>query len=411
MAARHLRHWILMSLACVLLHSPEAFAIPPQPGTPTVSAQPTDGGGVVVTIEWTYDVLALTLFPDTVFTLGGVAEGSTELPSEFWRRSAREAGQGGGDFTRQDNRFRLILFYPRRTFIARVAVVAENADGRSVPSDLSNPVSLDPSNGAPPPEAPPPDPPQPPDPTGPPTTPVLNRPGVNGRTVTLTWTYNGPPITEFEILAFTESGQEVRIRKPGNVFTHVQSGVPDGRFVLSIRALGVGTASPLSDPVVVVVGAGDDLRVTLTWDSVANMQLNVMDPNGVRIYQANHTPTDSTAFMEGGALSCCDDDGFGPEIIRVPAGRSVVGNYLIWIEQHLAVDTRPSIPTNSRIQVTVNEGTPNERTMVFMRFSSTISNQRIMVAVADPVAGTIQPRNLLGEAFVEGESHEEVKTP
>jgi hypothetical protein len=180
--------------------------------------------------------------------------------------------------------------------------------------------------------------------------------------------------------------------------------VPDGNFVVSIRAIGVGTASPLSDPVVVIVGVslGDgDLQVTLTWNSNADMDLHVEEPgNGSHVYYANRQGTTA-------ALDRDDTDGFGPENIFVARGRALVGNYRIYI-----VHFGRSVPTTARIQVTVNAGTPNQRTSVFSRFSATAnSSQSIEVAVADPVAGTIQVRNSLGSAFLEGELHDEVKVP
>jgi uncharacterized protein YfaP (DUF2135 family) len=230
----------------------------------------------------------------------------------------------------------------------------------------------------------------------------LSRATVNGSSVTLNWTYSGPPITGFEIVAFTDSGEEYRIQKPATAFTHTQLGVPNGNFVASIRALGVGTASALSDAILVVVGVAlgeGALQVTLTWDSRADVDLHVVEPNGTHVFYGNRQGTTATLDRD-------DTDGFGPENIHVP-GRPLDGNYRIYI-----VHFGNSVPTFCRIQVTVNAGTDNERSMVFNRQSSTANSSRsIEVALADPAAGTIQARNLLGEAFQEGESRDEVKTP
>ena len=50
--------------------------------------------------------------------------------------------------------------------------------------------------------------------------------------------------------------------------------------------------------------------------------------------------------------------------------------------------------------------------MVLSRFSATAnSGQAIQVAVADPVAGTIQPRTGVGAALLDWETQEEVKIP
>jgi hypothetical protein len=237
----------------------------------------------------------------------------------------------------------------------------------------------------------------------------LRRPNVQGNTVTLTWDYDigGPAVTRFEIVAFIEAtGQPLvlPIADPDRR-TFSRADVPTGNFIVQMRAVNDVGVSGLSErfivPVGFTLGAGD-LSVTLTWNSAADMDLHVVDPNGVHVYFGNKTPADSTAKLDRD-----DTDGLGPENIFVLPGRASVGEYRIYI-----VHFGRSVPTTSTIQVTINAGTPNERTQVFTRTTSTAnSGQSIEVAVADPVAGTIQPRTLLADAFEEWEIRDEVKVP
>jgi hypothetical protein len=371
----------LLLLVVMLASSEAQFA--PSPTRPVVTHQIDDGQNQV-TIDWSYD---LANFPGTEFFLTAMVDGRQIGPfavSVFPRLST-----SGNNIT-----LPIRIGALSGTVVVQIRAVTFVGDATSPPS---LPIVVPPR-----PPFPIPGPP-----TGPPSTPILSRPSVSGDTVTLTWQYDGPPVTRFDIVAIIEATGEELVLPLNNPAqrTFSRGGVPPGNFIVSMRAVNNEGASPLTPIFVVPVGVNlgsGDLQVTLTWNSAADIDLHVVDPNGVHVFFANRSPSDSTARLDRD-----DTDGFGPENIHVPAGQGRVGNYRIYI-----VHFGRSVPTTARIQVTVNAGTPNERTSVFSRFSATADSSRsIEVAVADPTAGTIQVRNSLGEAMLEGEPQRETKVP
>jgi hypothetical protein len=371
------------------------LAQPFTPSTPTVTITPLPNGNLETAIVWNYDMVN---FPDTAFAVQFEFNGteSEVFPTEQLLRIIQDAR-----FTRQGNQLRIT--FPsdsNSTRVIRVRIFAQNFQGLSPPSHFSDPFRIVPPGSPPGPQPPPP----PPEPTGPPAMPVLGRPVVQGNTVTLAWTYTGPAVTGFEIIAEIEAtGQILRLPVGPEARSFSQGNVPSGNFIVSMRALQGTSASPLSAtfivPVGVTLGTGD-LSVTLTWNSAADMDLHVVEPNGTHVYYGSRQGTRARLDRD-------DTDGFGPENYFVDPGFGLQGNYRIYI-----VHFGRSVPTRSRIQVTLNAGTSRERTAVFYRNTTTAnSGQSIEVAVADPEAETISERTLLGSAFLDGETPEESKLP
>jgi uncharacterized protein YfaP (DUF2135 family) len=72
-------------------------------------------------------------------------------------------------------------------------------------------------------------------------------------------------------------------------------------------------------------GTGD-IKVTLTWDNTADLDLWVTDPAGNRLYYAN------PSVPSGGELDVDDIDGFGPENAYWPAGTPQGGTFRVQVD-------------------------------------------------------------------------------
>jgi Fibronectin type III domain/Uncharacterized protein conserved in bacteria (DUF2135) len=118
------------------------------------------------------------------------------------------------------------------------------------------------------------------------------------------------------------------------------------------------------------------LRATLTWDTTADIDLHMIEPNGTHVYFAS--PTGSTA-----TLDFDDTSGFGPENIFVASGAAAVGIYQVYINHYGGAS-----PTTSTITITVNAGTPQVRSMTFTR-TTTSSSPTVNVATVNVATGEI----------------------
>jgi len=80
---------------------------------------------------------------------------------------------------------------------------------------------------------------------------------------------------------------------------------------------------------------GGDVQITLTWNTTADLDLHVIDPNGERI--AYFSPASSS----GGMLDVDDVDGFGPENIFWQQQQSPEGTYQVEVN-HFAGESPSS---------------------------------------------------------------------
>ena len=229
---------------------------------------------------------------------------------------------------------------------------------------------------------------------------MLSRPLVQGNTVTINWSYTGPPVTRFEIIAFVQAtGQTIIVPLSAGVRSFSQGGIASGNFIVRMRAVNDLGISDLSEqfivPVGVTLGVGD-LSVTLTWSSNADIDLHVDEPPpGANVFYANRTGL--TARLDRD-----DTDGFGPENIFVGQGASLPGIYRVYL-----VHFGRSVATTSTIQITINAGLPNKRTQFFSRISSTAApGVAIEVARIDVRAGTITQVSGISAAEREGDPRE-----
>jgi hypothetical protein len=72
-----------------------------------------------------------------------------------------------------------------------------------------------------------------------------------------------------------------------------------------------------------------DFEATLEWDSPADLDLEVVEPNGTRIYQESPAPASSNGELDGDANSRCDEPASGKETISWPDGDAPSGDYEI----------------------------------------------------------------------------------
>ena len=109
--------------------------------------------------------------------------------------------------------------------------------------------------------------------------------------------------------------------------------VASPRFTLEYSAaLGTGQFGAYRQQTVQVttVGTGD-VQISVTWNSAADVDLHVVEPNGTEIYYG--APRSST----GGELDLdsnagCGSDSPRAENIRWPAGRAPTGRYTVRVD-------------------------------------------------------------------------------
>jgi hypothetical protein len=212
-------------------------------------------------------------------------------------------------------------------------------------------------------------------PQGPPGQAILNQPTVNGSVVTLTWV---PPATGgapdgYDIEAIVQATGQVLILPVGNQTSTVVPGVPAGNFFVRIRArnaYGVGPWSPQRLVVVGVVINTGDMQVTLTWNSTADIDLHVIEPNGSHVYYANKNGTTARLDVD-------DTNGYGPENIYVSPGNAASGTYQVYVVHYSG-----SVPTTSTVTIRLFPGSSNERLVILSRQSSS-GNPRLGFNVAN----------------------------
>jgi uncharacterized protein YfaP (DUF2135 family) len=97
-----------------------------------------------------------------------------------------------------------------------------------------------------------------------------------------------------------------------------------------------------------VAGAGErgnqrrrgDVKVTLSWNNLADVDLHVVDPNNEEIYWSHKNSA------SGGVLDFDNRNGYGPENIYWPAGKSPAGAYKVYVNFY-ARSTSGALNTSS----------------------------------------------------------------
>jgi hypothetical protein len=86
-----------------------------------------------------------------------------------------------------------------------------------------------------------------------------------------------------------------------------------------------------------------DIKITLDWNTTADIDLWVIEPNGEKIYYRNRTTSNQ------GELDLDDTDGYGPENVFWPTDKAPLGNYKVQIHYY-----GPSSGVSTSYRVVVN---------------------------------------------------------
>ncbi len=212
-----------------------------------------------------------------------------------------------------------------------------------------------------------------------PGTTVLHSPVITGNTVFLSWDPI-PNATEYQVEAFVFANG-ARVRIPVSSTSITVPGVPPGNYAVRVRGINSVGFGGFSNTVLAAVQTGfrlRDMEVTLTWNTEADIDLHVIEPNGAHVWWKSRSGT--TVVLDRD-----DTTGFGPETASINIGGSSPGVYQVFIV-HYASD----FPTTSTVAITLGVGTANPLTKVFTRFTEEAdASTGINVALVDVQSGMI----------------------
>jgi hypothetical protein len=216
-------------------------------------------------------------------------------------------------------------------------------------------------------------------------TPVLGAPnlraaGVDLNTVSLTWDAASGPVEGYDLEATASTGQ-VYFSQLGPATSIVVHGVYPGSYSVRVRARNASGVGPYSNSIQVTVGrflGTGDLQVTLTWNSTADIDLHLLEPDLTHVYY-DHKEGRSAR------LDFDDVDGFGPETIFAAAGRAMPGIYQIYI-----IHAGQNVETTATISVTLGANSANPQTAIFTRRTRRAApGTAVMVAFVNVQTGQI----------------------
>ena len=241
-------------------------------------------------------------------------------------------------------------------------------------------------------------PPAPP-PCAPPSEPILNAPQVLGSTVTLTWLRTDASTTGFDIEAIVQASGQTLNMATGNETSRSFGNVPPGNFIVRIRARNACGMSSYTAQRLVIVGVDllqGDMQATLTWNTTADIDLHVIEPSGREVFYANRTGVTANLDRD-------DTDGFGPENIYVPLGRTTPGIYRVFI-----VHFSGAGPTTATIAITTNLGTS---ALITRQTGGANRSLAINVANVNVASGEIVAIGGTSAAFSAFGTMDEIKIP
>jgi hypothetical protein len=209
---------------------------------------------------------------------------------------------------------------------------------------------------------------------------ALHTPVINGNSVILTWDPL-PTATAYELEVFiVDTGQTFNL-SVGNQTSLTVPDVPAGSYVARVRGRNAFGVGPYSDKILVNIGPTirvRDLEITLTWNTLVDMDLHVIEPSGAHVYWERRNGV--TAFLD-----VDNTTGFGPETISVRQGVAVAGIYEVFVVQY-----KGDAPTTSTVAITLNVGSAGTQTALFTRQSvGGSTTTRYNVALVDVKSGTV----------------------
>jgi hypothetical protein len=160
------------------------------------------------------------------------------------------------------------------------------------------------------------------------------------------------------------SYQQITLASPrtsANIMLTVVAGQPFTAQFAIVRDSQLPTGYAGAAIPVTPLGSGA-LQVTMTWNTTADMDLHVIEPNGTHVFYALPAPSGGTA-----RLDVDDQDGFGPENIFVPMGGAAAGTYQVYL-----VHFSGPAPTVATIRVTLGTG-PTALVRTFTRTTTAAS--------------------------------------
>lgn len=200
-------------------------------------------------------------------------------------------------------------------------------------------------------------------------------------TVLLSWDPAPGPVASYELEATGAETGQIYYAQVGLQTSLTARGVFPGTYSVRVRArnaLGVG---PWSNVVTLVVGrfvAMGDMQATLTWNTTADVDLHMVEPDLNHVYYGNMQGT-------SGRLDFDDVDGFGPENIFVASGRALPGVYQLYL-----VHSGQNVETTSTVALTLGVNSDSARTLIFTRRTRRAeARTAVMVAMVDVRRGVV----------------------
>jgi hypothetical protein len=174
-----------------------------------------------------------------------------------------------------------------------------------------------------------------------------------------------------ETMAAAESFYLIRLASAQTVVELTLTVAQSFTAQITARLGDTGPAGEYKAQTLISTLGGGAFRATLTWDTTADIDLHVIEPNSTHVYFGNTSGTTASLDVD-------DVNGFGPENIFVPSGRAAAGIYQVYINHFSG-----PFPTTSTVTITVGG---NSRT--FTR--TTTSGQRTLnVANVNALTGEI----------------------
>jgi hypothetical protein len=202
----------------------------------------------------------------------------------------------------------------------------------------------------------------------------------DGSNVFLSWDPI-PGATSYEIEAFVFNTGQRLILPVGGMSSVVVPSVPAGNYAVRVRGRNAIGYGGFSNQILVNVSSPfrlRDLEVSLTWNTTADMDLHIIEPNDHRVWWKDPKGINL-------ALDTDNTTGFGPETASIAINGAQDGIYQIVI-----VHYRNSAPTTSTIAITLGVGTDNPVTKVFTRNTNEASaSTGYRVAFVDVINGVI----------------------
>jgi len=211
--------------------------------------------------------------------------------------------------------------------------------------------------------------------------PSLGPAGVDLNTVRLVWSAASGFVEGYDLEATGIETGQIYSAQLGPQTSLTVNGVFPGSYSVRIRARNRFAVGPWSNTISVVVGqflASGDMQATLTWNTTADVDLHLVEPDLNHVYYGNMQGT-------SGRLDFDDVDGFGPENMFVASGRALPGVYQLYL-----VHAGQNVETTSTVALTLGVNSDSAQTRLFTRRTRRAEPRTaVMVALVDVLRGVV----------------------